>query len=71
MKLVLRAVIEWLAGALEEDEVGIQLRDALQKVSQNDNDASVAMMTKELLNVSVAQLVSLYNPTLSMIHFYA
>ena len=53
-------MIEWLAGALEEDEVGIQLRDALQKVSQNDNDASVAMMTKELLNVSVAQLVSLY-----------
>jgi len=28
-----RAVIEWLAGALEEDEVGIQLRDALQKGS--------------------------------------
>ena len=28
-----RAVIEWLAGALEDDKVGTQLRNALEKVS--------------------------------------
>ena len=28
-----REVIEWLAGALEDDEVGTQLSDALEKVS--------------------------------------
>ena len=55
--MVLRAVIEWLAAALKGDEIGSQLGEALEKVSQNYHHDDSGLRSSS--NISIAILKSL------------